>query len=246
MTINGTLVPDTAAIPTSVTTHGWRRWESLTGIGFVAFFIASVGASNPPAPSASDQAWVANYAGRSHEVRHLITGICLVIAALCLMSFLTMLWTRIAAARRPARLSSLPLAAAGVSAACIAVGGVLMGGMSGSMLFASAPEPSAQILRLGNDVGFAMVGLPGMLAAALCVACLSVSGHAVGLFGRGMSIFGLVVAVVLLAALAFVPVFAFLIWMVVAAVMVMRNGAATGLNATASDQASSGVSSSSR
>jgi uncharacterized membrane protein len=115
-------------------TQGWRRWEPLTGIAFVVLFIGSVIGSNALADGASDKDWVANYTGRAHQVQHFTTGILLLLAALCLLSFLTTLWTKIAEARRPVMVSPLPLVAAGVAAACIAVGGILMAGISGSLL----------------------------------------------------------------------------------------------------------------
>ena len=199
------------------------RWGPLTGIAFVVFFAASVVVSTVPADNASNKDWIAAYTGHSHAARHLATGILLVLAALSLMSFLTILWARIVTTRRPATTSALPLVAAGVSAACIAVGGVLMGGISGAMLTGSAPVPDADLLRVTNDLGFGMVGVAGMLAAALAVAFLSVQARSAEIFGRKLTIFGLVVALVLLGAIAFVPIVALLIWLVIASITLMRN-----------------------
>src|SRR5579871_3104223 len=137
----------------SATRQGWARWEPLTGIAFVVCFIGSVVGSNALADGASDKDWVANYTGRTNQTQHLLTGILLVAAAICLLSFLTSLWTRIAEARRPALTSPLPLVAAGASAACIAVGGILMAGVSGSLLIGPMPMPGADVLRLTNDLG---------------------------------------------------------------------------------------------
>jgi hypothetical protein len=145
-----------------------------------------------------------------------------VLAALSLMSFLTVLWTRISEARHPAPLSPLPLVAAGVSAACIAVGGVVMASISGSMLGTSSPMPSADLLRFSNGLGFALVGVAGMLAAALPVAHLSLLARFAGVFGRKLTVFGLAVAVVLLGAIAFVPIVALLIWLVIASITLLR------------------------
>ena len=50
-----------------------------------------------------------------------------------------------------------------------------------------------------------------MLAAALAVFCLSHQGEAAGVIGRKTYAFGVLVSVVLLGAVAFVPVFALLI-----------------------------------
>jgi hypothetical protein len=212
-----------AGIEGSATARGWARWAPLTGIAFVLLFIGSFVASNPPADSASDKQWLANYAGRANQVSHFTTGILLVLAALCLMSFLTILWTRIAATRRPEMTGPLPLVAAGVSAACIAVGGVLQAGISGSRLVGSSAVSGADLLRFGNDLGFGMVAVGGMLAASLSIACLSVQAYSVGLFGRRLMVFGLVVSVVLLGSLAFIPIAALFIWIIVVAVTLLRS-----------------------
>jgi hypothetical protein len=72
-------------------------------------------------------------------------------------------------------------------------------------------------------MGFAMVSIPGMLAAALSIACVSLQSRAAGLFGTGMLRFSLVVAVLLLASVAFLPIVALLIWLIVVTVVLMRS-----------------------
>jgi len=66
------------------------------------------------------------------------------------------------------------------------------------------------------------VALGGMWAAALAVAVLSVQGRAAGLFSSRLSIFGGIVAVLLLLSLLFVPIIALLIWAVVVSVSWLR------------------------
>jgi len=204
----------------------WRRVAPYSGIAFVVFFLAGVAVSSVPSNTASDKAWLAAYATHAKQAGHLATGVLLVIAALSLMSFLTDLWTRVVDARDPQAVSPLPVVAAGVSAACIAAGGILMAATSGSALLYSQPIPGADILRLGNDVGFAMVGVAGMLAAALSIACLSVQARAAGIFGTRLTRFSLAVAVVLLASVAFVPIVALPIWLVAVTVTLNRTAPA--------------------
>jgi hypothetical protein len=200
------------------------RWAALSGPAFVVFFLAGVVASSPPGDNASVASWVANYTGGGNNLSHEASGVFLVLAALSLMSFLAVLWSRIGRARPGADRGMLPLLAAGVSAACIAVGGALMG--SGSTVtgnFAGAAAPGAATLaRFCNDAGFVMVTLPGMLAAALAVAGLSLQAYRAKLFGRRMAAFGLVVAVILIPSLAFFPIIALLVWLVVTAVVLLR------------------------
>ncbi len=203
-----------------------NRAAPLSGIAFVVFFIASVVVSSVPKSSASDRDWLAAYATHAKQAGHLATGILLVLAALSLLVFLTHLWTRVLATGRLEAVSPLPLVAAGVSAACIAIGGVLMGSIGGSTLIGNAPLPGPDLLRLGNDAGFAMVGLAGMLAASVSVAAVSVQARSAGLFGQRLFRFSMLVAVLLLASFAFVPILGLLIWLVAVAVTLLRDSPA--------------------
>jgi hypothetical protein len=146
---------------------------AAVGNRFRGFLRRERGRQRTPADNAPDREWIAAYTSHAKQIGHLATRILLVLAALSLMTLLVTLWTRVAQARRPASLNPLPLVAAGVAAACISIGGVLMAGISGAMLTGSAPLPSVELLRFGNDIGFGAVGLGGMLATALSVACLS-------------------------------------------------------------------------
>jgi hypothetical protein len=205
-----------------------KRVAPISAIAFIVFFIASVAVSSVPSATASDADWVAAYASHGKQVGHFATGILLVLAALSLAAFLTNLWTRVVTARQPHSVSPLPLVAAGISAACIAAGGVLMASISGSALIGSAPIPSAELLRFGNDAGFGLVGVAGMLAASLSVACLSLQARSAGLFGQRLTRFSLVVAVLLLGSVAFVPILALLAWLIVVTVALGRGSTARG------------------
>jgi hypothetical protein len=206
-----------------------KRATPLSGVAFVVFFLGSVLASTAPSDTASDKAWIAAYATHGKQAQHLLTGVLLVLAALSLISFFTHLWTKVAAASGAETVSPIPIVAAGVAAACIAVGGVLMAGISGTLLIGSAPLPRVDLLRFGNDVGFAMVALAGMLATALGVASMSVQARAAGVFGTRLFRFGLVVAVALIASLAFLPILALLIWLIVVTIALRRSDTARAM-----------------
>ncbi len=198
-----------------------RRIAPLTGIAFVVLFFASFAASSVPNNTASDQAWVAAYATHSKQAGHLATGILLVLAGLCLMAFLTQLWNAAAARSRQA-LSPLPVAAAGVAAASVAAGGMAMAAAAGSSLLFSQPVPGAEELRLSNDLGFALVGVAGMLAASLSVATVSAQARRAGVFGARLRGFSVLVAVVLLGSIAFLPMLVLPLWVATVSVSLRR------------------------
>lgn len=197
------------------------RLGALAGPAFAILFVLSVVVSSPPADNASDAKWIANYTGHGHQIQHVATGLLLVLAGLCLMTFLTTLWKRIAD-RHPEPTNPLAIVAAGAAAACISVGGVLMATVSASELSGAYPLPGADVLRLTNDVGFGLVAVGGMWAAALAVAVLSTQGKTAGVFGPRMATFGWVVAVLLIFGLLFVPIIALVIWAVVVGVSCLR------------------------
>lgn len=66
-----------------------KRAAPFSGIAFVVLFIASIIVSSVPKDTAGDKAWIAAYATHAKQAGHLATGVLLVLAALCLMSFLT-------------------------------------------------------------------------------------------------------------------------------------------------------------
>lgn len=195
---------------------------ALAGPAFAVLFLASVAVSSPPADNASDAKWIANYTGHGHQIQHMATGILLVLASLCLMTFLTTLWRRVAD-RRSEPTSPLALVAAGAASAGIAAGGVLMATVSASELTGSYPLPGADVLRLANDVGFGLVAIGGMWAAALAVAVLSTQARSAGVFSSRLAAFGWIVAGLLLFSLLFVPIVALLIWAVVVGVLGFRS-----------------------
>ena len=60
-----------------------------------------------------------------------------------------------------------------------------LGSRSLAVSLRSDPAATATLLRFTNDGGFIMVAVPGMLAAALAVAGLSLQAHRAGLSAAG-------------------------------------------------------------
>lgn len=210
----------------SVRSSSARRWEPYAGIAYVVLFVASLVVSNPPADTASDPIWIARYTGHSEQAGHLATAFLLLLAGLALMTFLVALWRRIAEADPTSSPSRLPIAAAGTAAALMGAGGMVMGYISGGELIGHYALPSADLLRMSNDLGFALAGVAGSLAAAVAVATLSVQGHAAGVFGAKMRAAGIITALLLLFAIFFAPIIALLAWVLTAAIMWIRHPAA--------------------
>ncbi|MBV9830947.1 MAG: hypothetical protein JOZ82_05075 [Marmoricola sp.] len=189
----------------------------LTGVAFPALFVGGVLASKAPADSATDMVWLHDYAG-SNAAPHVVTAYCLVLAGLSLMTFLVTLWSRIREASPERLVSVVPAIAAGMAGALMSVGGVLMGVVS---IHALRGYP--ELIRLGNDAGFAMVSVGGMLAAALSLVTLSLMARSAGVLGPRLAWSGVVVAGLLPASLLFLPIAALLVWTVAVARSLLRH-----------------------
>ena len=116
-------------------------------------------------------------------------------------------------------------------------GGMVMAYISGGELVGHYPLPSAELLRMSNDLGFALAGVAGSLAAAVAVATLSVQGYAAGVFGAKMRAFGIIAAVLLLLAIFFAPIILLLAWVLTAAIMWIRHPTPAAAERSYSDSA---------
>jgi hypothetical protein len=204
---------------------GWAGWGPASGIVFVVFFVATAFMSSTPDTNASNSAWTSWFASSSHRELLLAAGFTGLVAALALLSFIANIWTRIAAVTQARASNPLPVAAGAVAAACIAVGALLQALIPGSMIFNSLPEPSPGIMRILENTAGPLVFGGGMIALALAMAGLTLQARAVGAFGRGLTIFSLVVAVLTVFAFEFFPVLAPLTWVVTISVVLIRRPA---------------------
>jgi hypothetical protein len=220
--------PRDQAVTTGAVRGGWRRWEPLTGIAFAVLFVAGILITvNSPSDTDSNKVWTNYFSDRGHQALVVVSAYMVLIAGLCLLAFLTTLWTRIASARRPHAISPLGLVAACVAAACIAVGAVVQASVSGAMIFGSTPEPGADTLRLVFNIMFPFIAVAGMIAASVSVATLSIQAYGAGLLGRALLVISLVVAVGLLASVLFIPMALLPIWALVMSVVLVRRGTAS-------------------
>lgn len=201
---------------------GWPGWAPVSGITFVVLFVASVFMDNTPNANASSTAWTNYFASASNREIAVAGAFLGVVAALALMSFLAITWTRVAAAARPGAASPLPVAAAAVSAACIAIGSLLQALIPGGMIFQSLPEPSPDIMRVLEGAAGPLILVGGMLALALAVASLALQAKAAGAFGTRMTIFSLIVAGITVFSFQFFPALAPLVWAVTVSIALIR------------------------
>jgi hypothetical protein len=194
---------------------------ALLGIGFSVLFFVAFMLNNSPDSNASNATWTRWFANSGHRTEQIESAFLFVIAALCLLSFLTHVWTRVNGPGEGLR-NPLPLLAATFGAVAIAIGGTAAAVVAGAMAFGSAPEPSPDVLRYADNVGYPIITVAGMIAVALAIGMLSVQAGRSGLFGRRLMIFGVAMAVITLASFEFFPLLAVLVWCIVVGIVLAR------------------------
>jgi hypothetical protein len=151
---------------------GRDRLIVWSGFTFVAFYVIGLALTTYDAIPSLDEplsALPVFYADAGNRIPVLLGGILLAISAPCLLAFVT------AATSGPssdAVVASIARAAAGMFAASIAIGAIALALVAGELTFRTVPQPSAELERWLAEFGYALVLVPGMIAAATSLTAL--------------------------------------------------------------------------
>lgn len=135
------------------------------------------------------------YADRADRIEVLVGGLLLVGASLLLLLFVSEL-------ARTWELRPLALAAATLSGAAVCAGAIALALVAGEMSLRGAAPPSPELERWLAELGYALILIPGMAAAALLVLVCSRAGASTGTLPSWLSRAGVAVACWLVAAVA--------------------------------------------
>jgi hypothetical protein len=217
--VEGQSVPAVAASSTRRALTPWL------GIAYAVLFFFAFFITNTPDDNKSNATWVNWYAKSGHRTELVVSAFLFMLASLCLITFLSEMWSRVTVPNESGQRNPLALAAGGMAAGAIAIGGTLNAIIAGAMVFGNLHEPGPDVLRLSLDMGYPVIAIPGMIALALAMGILTINAGKVGLFGRKLTIFGIVLAVLTVASFLFFPLVAMLVWSIVASVVLVRSKA---------------------
>ena len=205
---------------------GIGRFTPLLGVAYAVLFFIGFLITGTPNADAPDSEWTDYFSSGGHRAELIISAFLLVIAAICMLWFVSAVWTRIAAIRGPGGgLSPVPVAAAAVAATGIAIGGVLNAVVAGAIAFDSLPEPSADLLRFSDQLGYPILAIGGMIPLAVVIASLGMQARDAGLIGSRLGTYSMVAAPLTAISFLFFPLLFMLIWFIAAAVSLYRGGA---------------------
>lgn len=208
---------------------GWRHGVTIAGMAFAVLFVAGLLTSaGTPDYDAPPQEWADWYTDSGNRGMQVISMLLLVLSALSLLVFAAGLYRRLRSFSLDRHGWPLVALAAGVVlATLITVSAVAMSTVSAAMEFSPTdfPVPGADVAQVLEQLGFGVLLLGGGWAAALFVAAVSLSARGTAALPAWMATAGLVVAVLLLASVAFLPMLLLPIWALVVSFLGLKEPA---------------------
>jgi hypothetical protein len=202
-----------------------QRIAPFAGLLFVVLFVAGlVLPGDVPCCEDPDSDIVSWYEDSGNRLRIIIAVYLLTISALAFLVFLNGLRERLALAEgEPGGLARLGFAAGVLFVAMVFVMAVAAGSVAAGVEFQDEPV-DAGVARFAPHVGFGALLVPGMLSAALLVACTSVLTVRTGILPVWTAWLGFLAAVALLFGIFFFPAIALPIWVLVMSIaLLMRS-----------------------
>lgn len=204
----------------------WARNMGFVGVVFVVLWVLGffVG-SDTPDYDATDQEWISWFADADNRGAMVLGAFSFVLSGLALVWFVALAYeslrTRTAEQDAPPAL----LLVSGAATAIFQTLGVMIASSMGAAL-SFAPDfdtvPSADVLRSTEQIGIGILLVPGGWSAALFVAALTMAARRTAMLPGWLTTAGFVVAALLLASVAFIPVLLFPLWMLVVSVVIIQ------------------------
>lgn len=192
-----------------------RLWAWM-GIAFVVLLVVGFIVFPTPSDNKDTAKWLAWWADSGHRIGAILGAYLMVLGALAFIVFAWGLSRRLLADAGPV----LPLGA--LFATLVAVSAMVRATIPGSKQFGSTPLPGADFARQFDQIGFALLLVAGALSAGAFLAVMSYSARQNALLPGWLSTAGYVVAVLQLAGAFFFPFLLFVLYILVASIVLVR------------------------
>ncbi|HEY6316679.1 MAG TPA: hypothetical protein VI462_02180 [Acidimicrobiia bacterium] len=187
------------------------------GIAFVVLFVAGFGAIPTPSNNKNTAQWAQWWNDSGHRAGAIVGAYLMVLGALAFVWFASSLRDQFGEGGR------LMFTFGSIFAVIAVVSIMVRVSIPGAKQFGSTPLPAGGDLpRQFDQIGYAMLLVAGALAAGLFVGMASHLARRSGALPGWLTVAGYVVAVLQLAASLFFPFLLFLLWVLVASIVLMR------------------------
>jgi hypothetical protein len=208
--------------------QGLRRVGAWMGVAFAVLFVAGFVAFNTPSNGKNAQQWARWWNDSGHRAGAIIGAYLMVLGILAFIWFASSLRDQFGEGGR------LMFTFASVFAAVILVSIMVRAAIAGGKQFGQTPVPvGGDLARQFENIGFGMMLVAGGLAAGLFIGLASYLARRNGTLPGWLTIAGYVVAVLQLAAFFFFPFVLVPLWVLIAAITLLRRqGHTTAQTAT--------------
>lgn len=200
-----------------------KSWGPIAGIAFAVLFIAGIFTMITP-DSSTEQAINDFYADSGNRTTVLIGAYLIALAGVAFLFFTSALrrWVR-EMAPDDGGLSDVLLGGGIVFVAMLYAGAIAIATGSAAMLLGGEEQFSHDVLRMLPQLGYGLILLGGGFGAIAVVLATSLSLRHSAHVPGWLSIYGFVTAALLLAAVAYMPMIFFPVWVVVASIVLPRS-----------------------
>ena len=175
-----------------------------------------------PDSDAPDQKWIDYVNDDGHLIRNLVGGYMLVIAALLFLVFAVSMYRRFRDNASVDATWSMVMLISGITfSASLMIGAVLCVIVAGGQELGSSTPPTAETARWLPQTGFGVILLAGGLSAAMSVGILNALILQTKVLPAWIAYFGFLATLGLIAAALFLPMFIFVIWMLVLGIVLL-------------------------
>jgi hypothetical protein len=208
------------------------EWGPIAGIVFAVLFVAAFFVQGElPSGDDSTAEFASFYDDSGNRAQVIIGSYMLFFASLFFLWFLGSLRGRLMAAEgAPGRLTPIAFGAGIVFVAMLMVGAACFASIAGDIEFGDeevAAVASGDAARVVPQLGYPVLLIGGMFAVIAMICATSVLIMRTGVLPRWIGWYGFVAAVLLLAAVIFLPMIFFVLWVLFVSITMLRGAAAT-------------------
>ena len=200
-----------------MTMQRWERWSPVAGLLYALLFVIAI--VTTPDTGETNREIVAHYADDGNRTNDIVLTMLLAAASLAFIWFTGHLRAVLATASPGSALSSIAMVAGAASAALLAVAAATFGSISftyGEADFVLDPNTARLVGSIGYGIFVASMWCAGLLVVATSLVALRTR-----VLPAWLGWLGIVVALLLVPAFMFFPVFALLAWVLVVSVVLL-------------------------
>jgi hypothetical protein len=201
----------------------WERWGPVAGIAFALLFVVGLSLNNLPSSDDSVSKITSYYNDGGNRAQIIIGSYLLWFAGVFFLWFLASLRVRLLDVEgMPGRLTSIVFGGGLVFVGALMVAAACFASVAGDITFADEKFVSADAARFLPELGYPVLLIGGIFAAIAMIDAASVLIVRTRVLPAWIGYFGFVAAVLLLAAVIFLPLILLVLWVVFVSVAMLR------------------------